>query len=123
MCSASSRKHKHLANLVQGNNFVYVLPTCRETKSSSRSPITLYWEQDKAPSSHFGQAPEGSAEYARRQAAWDSDPVRTVQLTTHVAHSLQEAERTLGGPQALEEIISRADPLVTQQIRTELARQ
>jgi hypothetical protein len=84
------------------------------------SPLLRYWEQDKAPDYMFGES-EGTPEYARREAVWNSDPVRTTQLTAFVASRLQETEMILGGPQALQAVIASADPTVLQQIQRELA--
>lgn len=48
--------------------------------------------------------------------------MRTIQLTAYIAGAMQEVEKVVGGPQVLESIIARGDPLVTNQIRAELGR-
>jgi hypothetical protein len=83
--------------------------------------LNRYWEQDDKPDAIFGDT-EGTPEYNRRQAFWDTDPVRTTQLTTFVAARLQQAGQTApGGPQKLHEIMLSADPTVLKQIQAELS--
>jgi hypothetical protein len=87
-----------------------------DSDARSSSPLNLYWEQDDAPEAIFGNT-EGTPEYGRRKAMWDTDPVRTTPLTAFVAARLQQAE---GAIPELHEIMARADPTVVAQIRAEL---
>jgi hypothetical protein len=103
----------------------YVLPAQGDDDGSpcsryGSSPLLRYWEQARAPEYIFGES-EDTLEYARREAVWNADPVRTTQLTAFVAARLQATERALGGPQALQAIVASADPTVLQQIQRELA--
>jgi hypothetical protein len=81
------------------------------------SPLTRYWEQDEAPEAIFGTT-EGTPEYTRRKLMWDSDPVRTTQLTAFVGARLQETGASIPG--GLGPVMAKADPTVLQQIRAEL---
>ncbi|EKM80164.1 hypothetical protein AGABI1DRAFT_120195 [Agaricus bisporus var. burnettii JB137-S8] len=82
--------------------------------------LKRYWDVDEAPS-WFYQGSEGTAEYDRRKAVYDRDPVRTVQLSSFVAEKLQQAERN-SNPQLFNDIIAKADPQVLKQIQTEIFR-
>ncbi|EIN10324.1 ARM repeat-containing protein [Punctularia strigosozonata HHB-11173 SS5] len=88
--------------------------------SESSHPV-LYWDQDAMPFSYVGAAPEGSPEYERRKAVYDSDVVRTTQLTPFVAERLREAEAACGGTQIMQtRYLVKADPTVLKQIQDEL---
>ncbi|KAI0796611.1 ARM repeat-containing protein [Abortiporus biennis] len=80
--------------------------------------LKLYWDVD--PETLFDFC-EGTPEYDRRKAAFDSDPVRTTQLTAFIATQIQQAEIACGGAAALQaNYLSKADPLVLQQLQKEL---
>jgi hypothetical protein len=72
--------------------------------------------------SYFRDTEEKQAEYLRRRAAYDLDPVRTSKLTEFVGASLRDAEAVLGGTQGLQPFLASVDPAVMKQIQTELAR-
>ncbi|KAJ3805093.1 hypothetical protein F5876DRAFT_82190 [Lentinula aff. lateritia] len=55
------------------------------------SYLALYWERSDAPAS-FYQGSEGTPEYERRKVIFESDPVRTTQLSAFVGSKLREAE-------------------------------
>ncbi|KAF9076797.1 ran binding protein 11 [Rhodocollybia butyracea] len=83
------------------------------------SYLTLYWEQQDAPASYY-QDSEGTPEYNRRKAVFDSDPVRATQLSIYVGIQLREAERIYlsTSPQTSfqQQYLALADPTVLQQI-------
>ncbi|EPQ59406.1 ARM repeat-containing protein [Gloeophyllum trabeum ATCC 11539] len=83
--------------------------------------ITLFWDRNE-PDSVFYQESQDTPERTRRQAIFDNDPIRTVQLTAFVAARLQEAEASLGGGNVIQtRYLAKADPLVIQQIQKLLA--
>ncbi|KAJ3989631.1 armadillo-type protein [Lentinula detonsa] len=82
------------------------------------SYLTLYWEKSDAPASYY-QDTEGTPEYERRKAVFESDPVRTTQLSAFVGAKLREAEAKIPNFQQL--YLEGADPAVLQQIQAELS--
>ncbi|KIK67986.1 hypothetical protein GYMLUDRAFT_36796 [Collybiopsis luxurians FD-317 M1] len=82
--------------------------------------LTLYWEQDDAPASYY-QGAEGTPEYDRRKQIFESDLVRTAQLSAFVGDRLREAEARVG-PTFQQRYLAEADPTVLQQIQAELIR-
>ncbi|KAJ7590824.1 armadillo-type protein [Mycena floridula] len=85
----------------------------------SPNNLQRHWELDLAPHEWF-QNTENTAEFHRRKAVYDADPVRTTQLTSFVAQRLQEAEAVCGQQSFQSLYLSQADPLVLQQIQAEL---
>ncbi|KAJ4481713.1 armadillo-type protein [Lentinula edodes] len=81
------------------------------------SYLTLYWEKSDAPASYY-QGSEGTPEYERRKVLFESDPVRTTQLSTFVGGKLREAEAKT--PNFQQQYLIGADPTVLQQIQAEL---
>ncbi|KAJ4478277.1 ran binding protein 11 [Lentinula aciculospora] len=82
------------------------------------SYLTLYWEKSEAPASYY-QGSEGTPEYERRKALFDSDPVRTTQLSAFIGVKLREAEAKTPNFQQL--YLAGADSTVLQQIQAELS--
>ncbi|KAF8826887.1 hypothetical protein HHX47_DHR5000875 [Lentinula edodes] len=81
------------------------------------SYLTLYWEKSDAPASYY-QGSEGTPEYERRKVIFESDPVRTTQLSTFVGSKLRETEAKT--PNFQQQYLIGADPTVLQQIQAEL---
>lgn len=95
----------------------------KESKSladnEDASPLTLHWDLDQVPQSYYADS-ETTAEFDRRKMLLDNDPVRTAQLTNHVAAALQEAERTCGGTHIFNQYINKTDPTLLKQLQNEL---
>lgn len=111
---------------------VLILPT-----RSAHPTLHLYW--DRVPESYYRET-EGTPEYKRRDAVcgsliaaplvyltgdrsqcYQSDPVRTSQLTAFIAACIAQAEAACGGGAALNErYLMKADPTVLAQIQNEL---
>nr|GAT59975.1 predicted protein [Mycena chlorophos] len=92
-----------------------------EDGDDNQFSLQRHWELDNAPTDYY-QDTDGTAEYDRRKALYDTDPVRTVQLTVYIAANLNQASQKCG-PQAFHEnYLSKADPTVLAQIQQELAR-
>ncbi|KAI0755466.1 ARM repeat-containing protein [Irpex lacteus] len=85
----------------------------------SASTLLLYW--DKVPDTFYRET-EGTAEYDRRKATYENDPVRTTQLTAFIGAQLQQAEIACGGAAVLQQkYLAKADPTVMKQIQDELS--
>ncbi|KAJ3710388.1 ran binding protein 11 [Lentinula raphanica] len=91
--------------------------TTNEEGVQVSSYLALYWEKDNAPASYYRET-EGTPEYERRKAVFDSDPVRTTQLSAFVGAKLREAEAKTPN---FQRYLADADPTVLQQIQAELA--
>ncbi|KAF5390622.1 hypothetical protein D9757_002665 [Collybiopsis confluens] len=91
--------------------------TTNEDGQEVPSYLTLYWEQDDAPDSYY-RGTEGTPEYDRRKQLFESDLVRTTQLSTFVGDRLREAENRVGP--TFQRYLSKADPAVLQHIQAEL---
>ncbi|KAH8106154.1 ARM repeat-containing protein [Cristinia sonorae] len=79
--------------------------------------LTLYW--DRQPDELFDDC-KGTLEFGRRTTAYESDIVRTTQLTTYVRAAIQEAEMICGPAVFYEKYLSKIDPAVMKQIQKEL---
>ncbi|KIP12739.1 hypothetical protein PHLGIDRAFT_97377 [Phlebiopsis gigantea 11061_1 CR5-6] len=105
------------------NMWLDVLGEIREGQSSesgddAHPTLHLYW--DRVPESYYRET-EGTPEYKRRDACYQSDPVRTTQLTAFIAACIAQAEAACGGGAALNErYLMKADPTVLAQIQNEL---
>ncbi|KAJ7068412.1 armadillo-type protein [Mycena amicta] len=92
-----------------------------EDGDENQLSLQRHWELNDAPSDYY-QETDGTAEYDRRKALYDRDPVRTVQLTAYIAANLNEA-RAQCGPQAFHDnYLSKADPPVLAMIQDQLSR-
>ena len=104
------------------------------------SPIHRFWDEDQAPSSYYKET-EGTPEWSRRHKVsttlarrllfltssllqlFETDPVRTILLSTYVAARLQEAEAACGGPQAIQQLyLQDVDQTVLKQIQVYLGK-
>ncbi|KAI0092637.1 armadillo-type protein [Irpex rosettiformis] len=104
------------------NLWLDVFGEIREAKAAaedgSAPTLLLYWDQ--LPETFFRET-HGTAEYDRRKATYENDPVRTTQLTAFVAAQLQQAEIACGGAAILQQkYLAKADPAVMKQIQDEL---
>ncbi|KAF9247341.1 ARM repeat-containing protein [Melanogaster broomeanus] len=85
------------------------------------SGLHLYWDIDNVPQSYYAGSEE-TLEYERRKYVYERDPVRTLQLTTSLASSLQEAESACGGAHIFKaSYLDKTDPTLLEQLQTELA--
>ncbi|PPQ83268.1 hypothetical protein CVT25_004007 [Psilocybe cyanescens] len=94
----------------------------QEADDEPPSPTNLvrFWELDKPPTSYFRET-EGTPEYARRQAVYNQDPIRVMQLAPFVGAQIREAESNCG-PANFKTYLDRTDPTVLKQIQEVLAR-
>ncbi|KAI0693596.1 ARM repeat-containing protein [Cytidiella melzeri] len=98
--------------------FGEIRETVTATDDDADPVLRLYW--DTVPET-FYRGTQGTAEYDRRKAAYENDPVRTTQLTAFVAAQLQQAEVACGGAQRLQNTyLAKADPTLLKQIHDEL---
>ncbi|KAF8272542.1 ARM repeat-containing protein [Lactarius quietus] len=64
---------------------------------------------------------EDTLEYERRKKAYDTDPVRTILLSSYIAERLREAEVACGGTQIMQtQYLAKADPPVLQHLMREI---
>ncbi|KAF8165214.1 armadillo-type protein [Crassisporium funariophilum] len=93
-----------------------------DNESAPASPTSLirYWELDKPPDAYYRET-EGTPEYDRRHAVYESDPIRVTQLLTFVGAQLREAE-SICGPGNFQVYLSYTDPAVLKQLQDALAR-
>jgi len=80
--------------------------------------LTTYWDQ---PAPSFFNGSEDTPEYDRRKNVYDTDPVRTILLSSFIAERLREAEVVCGGAQVMQtQYLSKADPPVLQHLMREV---
>ncbi|KAH9966059.1 ARM repeat-containing protein [Russula dissimulans] len=80
--------------------------------------LTAYWDQ---PAPSFFNGSEDTPEYDRRKNVYDTDPVRTISLSSFIAERLREAEVACGGTQVMQsQYLAKADPPVLQHLMREI---
>ncbi|KAH9062811.1 ARM repeat-containing protein [Lactarius vividus] len=80
--------------------------------------LTAYWDQ---PAPSYFNGSEDTPEYDRRKKVYDTDPVRTILLSSYIAERLREAEVACGGTQVMQtQYLAKADPPVLQHLMREI---
>jgi len=80
--------------------------------------LTTYWDQ---PAPSFFNGSEDTPEYDRRKNVYDTDPVRTILLSSFIAERLRDAEVACGGTQVMQSrYLAKADPPVLQHLMREI---
>lgn len=80
--------------------------------------LAAYWDQ---PAPSFFNGSEDTPEYDRRKNVYDTDPVRTILLSSFIAERLREAEVACGGTQVMQtRYLAKADPPVLQHLMREI---
>ncbi|KAF8505664.1 ARM repeat-containing protein [Russula emetica] len=83
-----------------------------------RTILTAYWDQ---PAPSFFNGSEDTPEYDRRKNVYNTDPVRTILLSSFIAERLREAEVACGGTQVMQtRYLAKADPPVLQHLMREI---
>ncbi|KAH9846976.1 ARM repeat-containing protein [Lenzites betulinus] len=98
------------------NLWIDVFGEIKEAQESANNDpgLTLYW--DRPFEQTFTDA-EGTHEFQRRKAFFESDPVRTTPLTVYIGARLREAEAACGGGAELQtRYLAKAEPLLLKQI-------
>ncbi|KAF7964633.1 hypothetical protein HWV62_4752, partial [Athelia sp. TMB] len=104
------------------NLWMDVFCEIQEVYDHAASNGTIFWDEDQAPSSYYKET-EGTPEWSRRHKLFETDPVRTILLSTYVAARLQEAETACGGPQAIQQLyLQDVDQTVLKQIQAYLGK-
>ncbi|KAG7449051.1 ARM repeat-containing protein [Guyanagaster necrorhizus] len=88
---------------------------------ASAEPLRRYWEFDDTSSDTFYKDTTGTPEHDRRKLVNEADPVRTIKLTEYVGAYLREAEALYGAESFRAQYISKADPIILQEIEKALA--
>ncbi|KAK0490845.1 armadillo-type protein [Armillaria novae-zelandiae] len=120
----STGKHEVLERLPTEifNLWSEVFLDLKESKEqASAEPLHRHWEFDDTSSDTFYKDTEGTPEHDRRKLVYEADPVRTIKLTDYVGAHLREAETLYGTESFRAQYISKADPIILQEIEKALA--
>ncbi|KAI0268377.1 ARM repeat-containing protein [Gloeopeniophorella convolvens] len=80
--------------------------------------LVVYWDQ---PAPSFFNGTEDTPEYNRRKVLYDTDPVRTIPLSSYIGERLRQAEVACGGTQVMQtQYLAKADPPVLQHLMREI---
>ncbi|KAK0206374.1 armadillo-type protein [Desarmillaria ectypa] len=121
----STGKHEVLERLPTEifNMWSEVFLDLKESKDrASAEPLHRYWEFDDTSSDNFYKDTTGTPEHDRRKLVYEGDPVRTIKLTEYVGAHLREAEALYGTESFRAQYISKADPIILQEIEKALAK-
>ncbi|KAK0230961.1 armadillo-type protein [Armillaria fumosa] len=120
----STGKHEALERLPTEifNLWSEVFLDLKEFKEhASAEQLHRLWEFDDTSSDTFYKDTEGTPEHDRRKLVFEADPVRTIKLTDYVGAHLREAETLYGTESFRAQYISKADPIILQEIEKALA--